>query len=305
MAELVNEFSWSRSRAGQFDECPRRYWFTYYGAWGGWKTSAPPRVRDAYVLKQLKSRWMWVGELVHDQIAKCLVAARAGELVPLERATEELLTRMRADFRASRAFEYRASPKKACGLLEHEYAKPVTDAEWGEVADHMKTCLAAFYRSPWITKLPTLPRGAWLPIEELSHFRLDGVKVFVKPDFAYKTSDETAEIIDWKTGRREDEPDPIQLACYARYAVEKGWAKSATDVTTNEYNLASGRGRETRMDEQKLAEVESAIRSSVAKMKALLDDPERNVATESKFPVAKDASACRNCNYQRICTDKP
>ena len=39
-AELKNEFSWSNSRDATFRECPRRYYFRYYGSWGGWSVSA-------------------------------------------------------------------------------------------------------------------------------------------------------------------------------------------------------------------------------------------------------------------------
>ena len=42
MAELTNEFSWSRSRDGTFQDCRRRYFYHYYGAWGGWEAAASP-----------------------------------------------------------------------------------------------------------------------------------------------------------------------------------------------------------------------------------------------------------------------
>ena len=33
---LKNTFSWSVSRDNVLRECPRKYWFNYYGHWGGW-----------------------------------------------------------------------------------------------------------------------------------------------------------------------------------------------------------------------------------------------------------------------------
>ena len=48
MAELANEFSWSRSRDATFHDCRRRYFYQYYGAWGGWETTAPEEVRRLY-----------------------------------------------------------------------------------------------------------------------------------------------------------------------------------------------------------------------------------------------------------------
>lgn len=305
MAELKNEFSWSRSRAGSLDECARQYWFTYYGSWGGWAEDAPARPREIYILKQVESRWMWVGDIVHQSIARTLQFARAGQPMAEKDLIEWALQKMRAEFKQSRAGEYRKRPKRACGLYEHEYGIPITDAEWAEVADHMKACISEFYKSPYATKLPNLPRGAWLPIEELSHFILDGVKVYVKPDFAYRVDEKTAEIIDWKTGRRDDEADPIQLACYALYALHQRWAADPHDVITTEYNLALGKARESRMSNEKLHEVREAMRASIARMKALLDDPEKNEASEAKFPVTEDAGTCKRCNYRKVCPDAP
>ena len=40
MADLQNEFSWSKSRHEKFDECRRAYFYTYYGSWGGWSAGA-------------------------------------------------------------------------------------------------------------------------------------------------------------------------------------------------------------------------------------------------------------------------
>jgi hypothetical protein len=38
---LENKFNWSVSRDGVFQECPRRYYFQYYGSWGGGNTTPP------------------------------------------------------------------------------------------------------------------------------------------------------------------------------------------------------------------------------------------------------------------------
>ena len=40
MAELANEFSWSRSRDASFHECRRRYFYQYYG--DSFKVEGPP-----------------------------------------------------------------------------------------------------------------------------------------------------------------------------------------------------------------------------------------------------------------------
>ena len=59
MAEIRNEFSWSKSRDEVFMTCPRQYYFNYYGYWGGWKATAPQRTWQVYMLKNLKNRFAY------------------------------------------------------------------------------------------------------------------------------------------------------------------------------------------------------------------------------------------------------
>src|SRR5512138_989447 len=85
MADLQNEFSWSKSRHEKFRECRRAYYFTYYGSWGGWEAPAGSAVRELYVLKKLSSRWQWAGSVVHEAIRQLLEKARLrGELTPVD-----------------------------------------------------------------------------------------------------------------------------------------------------------------------------------------------------------------------------
>src|SRR4026209_3054187 len=77
VADLANEFSWSRTRDNAFQECRRRYYYQYYGAWGGWDADSDPLVRRLYVLKQLATRQMWAGRPVHEAGGRVLRAPRA------------------------------------------------------------------------------------------------------------------------------------------------------------------------------------------------------------------------------------
>ena len=78
MDSFNNEFSWSISRDRVFQTCPRQYYFNYYGYWGGWEINAPQRVRQIYILKQLKNRYMWAGAKVHDCIERTLTNLQRG-----------------------------------------------------------------------------------------------------------------------------------------------------------------------------------------------------------------------------------
>src|SRR2546428_5022902 len=82
MGELANEFSWSRSRDNTFQECRRRYFYHYYGAWGGWDAGATEDVRRLYILKQLASRQQWAGRVVPHAIEMGVHAFAGGRHLP-------------------------------------------------------------------------------------------------------------------------------------------------------------------------------------------------------------------------------
>ena len=85
---LENVFSWSKSRAEEFQECQRKYFYDRYASWGGWERQAPAEARLAYILKNLKNRWAWKGETVHHVIEDVLKSLRAGKAVSPAEAKE-------------------------------------------------------------------------------------------------------------------------------------------------------------------------------------------------------------------------
>src|SRR5712691_409213 len=145
MAELANEFSWSRSRDATFQDCRRKYFYQYYGAWGGWDAGAPPDVRRLYILKQLSSRQQWAGRIVHDAVEMAFQVMRAECSVPPEPFIADVIERMRSEWRSSKAAHYRDHPKSPA-LFEHEYAVPLKPEAWQAVSRNVATCLRHFFQ---------------------------------------------------------------------------------------------------------------------------------------------------------------
>ena len=301
MAQLENRFSWSRSRDECFTACPRQYFFEYYAFWDGWSADAPARTRLIYMLKQLKSRQMWVGGAVHDAIEHTFRNIRRG-ITPL--GPEAIIQRTREDlrtaFRSSRAGHYRSRPKTPA-LYEHEYAVAVPDEEWRRVVENGLASLATFYQSAIYQELAALPRDAWLEVEEFSSFDLDGLRVWVKLDASHRLPEGGVRIIDWKTGRLSSEQDLVQLACYALYAT-RTWGVSPRDVRMLEYNLASDEVMSYAVSEESLADIAGYIHGSAADMARLLTDPERNTPLpEDAFAASGSERSCARCKYRKVC----
>jgi hypothetical protein len=296
---LKNDFKWSVSRDRTFRECPRQYWFNHYGFWGGWNYDIEPRTRDIYVLKQLKSRPTWVGEVVHDCIKHSIENLSRGiAILPTERILEMTRNRMRNDFRVSRDGLYRDNPKSACGLFEHEYRVPVTNEQWRDSADTVDRCLVTFYRTGVGTVARHKP-GDFLEIERFSNFTLDGVAVTVKLDCATRETDHVV-VWDWKTGRREGADAKLQLACYAFY-VHQAYGVPIHRVSMRRFELSGGVVHERTIAERELGEILDYVRGSIADMQSLLDDPERNIGVEDRFSKVERREVCLRCNFFKVC----
>lgn len=296
-----NTFSWSVSRDNVFLECPRKYYFNYYGHWGGWLTDASQRTREIYVLGKLKHRPMWIGQVVHECIARSLQNISRG--VPVLETAEILsITRslMRQNYRQSINKSYWQNPKNNCGFFEHEYDIEVTDEEWRKAADDVDHCLNAFYDSEEYDQLLKTPQENYLEVEQFSSFFVEGVELRIKLDCAVREG-ENIVIWDWKTGKRESDTGlSLQMACYAAYARDK-YRADLDRILTRRFDLFRGIVHEHTATSASLDEVIDYIRGSITDMKALLEDKEENKAIEENFAKVERRNICGRCNYLKVC----
>ena len=300
MAEFRNEFSWSKSRDEIFQTCPRQYYFNYYGYWGGWDKSAPARTRQIYILKNLKNRFMWAGERVHDCIKHTLKNLQRGiSILDVDKIISITLDQMRDEFRSSREKRY-LMHHKTCALFEHEYDVDLPDGEWKNVAEGVDACLRNFYKSETFSMLKELPQQDWLEIEDFSFFHLDRTKIWAVIDCSFRTK-EGITIIDWKTGRATSSDVSLQLSCYAMYGREK-WGIEPERIRLVEYNLLSDQKAEFVVTEGEIANTKSYIRGSIADMISFLVDVENNVPKEEEFfkKIEIDRIQSR-CNFRKVC----
>lgn len=299
MGELKNEFSWSVSRHKAFASCRRQYYLRHYGSWGGWEFDADPAVREIYILKNLSNRWTFAGTVVHETIAEVLNRHRYGRVTDVEEAKARGLDMLRRGFRNSRDREYRRR-NKTVGLFEHEYEENLPAEEWERMRDRVLRCIENFYASPVRSIILETEIENWLPIDTLDSFRFEGTKIYVAPDFALKNPQGNALLIDWKTGRAGDEVDRLQLVCYGLFAREK-WGVDPKRAIGELHYLLDAQVEIVTLDEAALDEGVERMRASIAAMKAQLDDPEENVASEENFPLTENRATCRMCNFRRVC----
>lgn len=298
---LKNTFSWSVSRDGVLRECPRKYYFSYYGHWDGWLRDAPERTREIYVLKQLKNRATWVGQIVHDCIARTLQnVSREVPVLPVEEIRSITRNIMRQDYRHSKSGRYRQNPKAYCGLFEHEYDIEVSDDQWRNTAEDADFYLKTFYESEHFRKLRDTPPADYLEVEQFSSIYLEGIELRIKLDCATREADRIV-IWDWKTGKKEaDTGLSLQMGCYALYA-RKTYRARLEDVVTRRFDLNRGALHEHALTEPALDEILAYVRGSVADMLALLEDKAENRANEERFAKVARRGVCLKCNFLKTC----
>jgi hypothetical protein len=306
MAELQNEFSWSKSRHEKFSECRRAYFYTYYGSWGGWEAAQGTAVRELYVLKKLSSRWQWAGSVVHGALKRMLEAARVtGQFWPLEKLLDRTHSRARAEWASSRDKSYWREASRIVGLLEHEYSDVVGGDEWKRLyAEVVEGSLRAFHESATFQEIKATPRDRWLSVDELDAWVFEGTKIWVAVDFAYRDSSERVQILDWKTGK-ERGVDHTQVGVYALYAQQK-WSAPPDQVMGGlVYLVGNGKPAGERVsvpaDPAALEACQAQMRASIAAMRASLADAARNQAEEDTFPRLPPGDGCRRCPFRRPC----
>ena len=300
MTEFKNEFSWSKTRDEVFKTCPRQYWFAYYGYWNGWLKDSPERTRQIYILKNLKNRYVWVGERVHECIQRSLNNIRRGiKVLSVDEIVTITLDQMRAEFRSSKSKNYRKNPK-SCALFEHEYDIELTDDQWKEVANNVETCLSNFYASDIYAGLKSHPKDQWLEVEDFSSFHLDNVRINLAIDCAIRESDDIY-IYDWKTGKSLSEDLSIQLCCYALYAMEK-WHVHPESLRIIEYNLSFDKADWFSVTDGEVEDIKGYIKGSVKDMQSLLTDIENNIPLEEeRFSKVEDNRVSLRCNFRKVC----
>ncbi|MFQ5647349.1 MAG: hypothetical protein ACE5GM_10495, partial [bacterium] len=174
MAQFINAFSWSGTRDKMFQECKRRYYYHYYASWGGWNSGAPGATRRIYLLKQLKNRQMWAGEVVHEKIEDLIRLCRCKLDTPeLPELLEETRKRLRREFASSRSRDYLTRPRQ-CALFEHHYQIEVSPQEWRNNADNADRCLTNFVQSAVFKKIKEMSNEEFLESEEFSSFLFEG-----------------------------------------------------------------------------------------------------------------------------------
>jgi hypothetical protein len=296
---LENTFSWSLSRSRTFEECPRKYWYHYYGAWGGWEPDAPPEVRELYLLKNVTNLHLIAGDVVHRAIERSLQDVHRGVVPNAERVVLWCKSEMQRSYAESREGAWRADPKNRTRLFEHHYGPQPSRNFLVRIAQKIGGAVRVFFRSPAYGLIRETDPAEWLPMETLDTFVFEGTTVYAVPDFACRHRGEVL-LFDWKTGRA-DGRNGDQVVLYTMFAAAK-WAVDPDAVRGSPVYLGQGDGAfapqsVSAADRERVGDL---MRRSIRAMRERLADAATNTARVDDFE-AVPGRACRSCNFRGVC----
>ncbi len=316
------EFSWSISRQRKLDQCPRAYFYQYYLGWNGWLADAPTEARVAYRLGKLTSLDALLGQQIDVRARELETDARAGRDLP---PAEDLELRTRSALRQAWtrsqngrvAFE--ARPSKVVmlrSLYMSQDTQPETDRLNQKAGPSMRGLLAT---SHW-ERLRACGDEGRVEVPDFAHFMWGGVKVFAAPDLAY-VHDGVLHVIDWKTGR-EDDTQATQVLLQMWWALETypelahaaaegslealGYLEYVTSGATQAVEapapaISPGHGAVPATLDDFREACAGTVRAGVEQMRALLADPDKNVALPMAAFERSESGLCRMCDFAPVC----
>ena len=294
------DFSWSYSRAVTFHECPRKYYYQYYGAHNGWLASAGEDVRTVYRLKQLTTLPIEVGGAIHDAARYAITRVRDGNPEP---SFDELHERARGALNEAwlqskerQAWENRPNQWKM--FHDSYYGSGLDPIQIAEGRERLARCLTNLRTSESYRQALAAPVVEVRPEEFMEPLDIGGTPVYAVPDLHYRLGDGSWTVTDWKTGVRQ-QPDWDQVAVYTLFIRERYGAET---VRARIEWLNSGDVAVRMMSAEDIDHTRETIAGGVAAMRGYLQDAEANEPRPREaFPLREDTGACPSCSYYELC----
>ena len=304
MGDLKSVFAYSWTRQEKFYYCPRRFYWHYYGSLGGWEDEATRETRLAYLLKQIKSVAVLIGQVFHEVIGAALRARPVGASdIPAIEMRQRSQALMRQRLQSSRHKRWQSgNPKYNTILLEDYYGSGVTEQDAREGLEVLDRCVDGFAHTRFGKRVFEVHRDELVEIEssEFTGTPLDGVPVHVRPDLVVRGADASLHIVDWKTGKRR-QASHAQLALYG-LAVSERRAIPLERLTANLVYVGERRSEQYPDLGLGVEEARRGIATFVSDVRSRLTDPDANIAGDiDAFPMTTNVGKCRSCEFRELC----
>ena len=292
---------WSHTRDRTLRECPRRYYYQYHAAAGGWRSDAPPLVHRAFALRCLTTLDLLLGTEVHARAQEIGTQVCAGIAIPgagqLRHHTRSALA---AVWRRRSVPTFLRDPAGHPMLLGFYYQRGIGGRETDRIRQKLMDCHDNLVRSPvWAEVAPSAGSEVFT-VDSLASFLHKGIRVLVAPDLIFR-SGATLMLVDWKTGSAPDARE--QMALYALFAretlkvpfTEGSYCARVVDLTLGEevsWNVTS----------TDLVAAEERIREGALRIRSYHRDPAGRLPLPIRaFPLTRQRWRCSHCPFWEFC----
>lgn len=288
---------WSYSRRNRLAQCPRRYYYEYYGA-NSRTAKAEPNKDTLRILKALDSRHLVAGKVLHHVICQYLKQAQKGS----SWSNAEVLQYAKHQFRQqSQYLSYaNASNKihnKGITKLEFYYGFDDAIALYESVENKLLLAIENFLLHPEFSSLRVSGSQTNALIEHHLSYKSASFEISGRIDLLYFHNDRIS-IIDWKLGDSSEGEDNLQLFAYTLGALQK-FNYSPDQIDLYEAHLASGTVSRFAMCNRTIRRTKGCIIQDLQRMQAI--DTYGQSAEVNAFDPCAQPKVCQLCPFQQIC----
>ena len=301
------EKSWSISRIKTIKSCLREYYYTYYGSHRGWDPEASYEQKYSWRLKKLTNIWLAFGDVIHKAI-KNIIDFKKNNIdkeIDVDALKEFVRTNLniivKQSSRKDSILRWNEYPKGNM-LLEYYYDGKLEREDILEIKERIEQCVENIFESKTFFDIN---KGEYLDILEVDegnfdYFFHEGVKVFALIDLLYLDNDRNIVIVDWKTGKQNEE-DREQLLVYLLYVMEK-YNVPVEKVKGRVEYLLQGEHVEYNFTNEDVEHIKNRISLEINVINALLVDENNNIPKDKDTFIMCDEDCKGNkCKYRRLC----
>ena len=284
--EYTAILGWSSTRYDIFSECKRKYYYQYYAKFD--KEFQRDRIN---FLKGLTSIPMEIGNISHDVLKEVLERLKKST-VPIDKQKfEDYVKNISQSSTEKNFFEIHYKVQER---IDAEQLFPKT---YASLINFLES-----ERFEWIKESAISEMDKWIiEPEGYGESRLGDLKLYCKVDFMFPSGGKII-ILDWKTGKKNEEKHSKQLVGYAAWA-SFHLDRIASDIEPiivylhPEYEEIS-----LNISDDQLVEYKERILRETKEMYEYCSNFEENIPLDKEeFAVREDSYICRYCNFKELC----
>ena len=299
-ADAIRKVAWSYSRRGTLEQCPRRYYYTYYAS-NGLPKNENSQIR---FIKGLQNRHERTGQILHLVISTFLRKARSGEPWTTNRLCSWAESLFNEDCERSRNIPVDIengtadSDKHTC-LQEFYYREPDAEVMCESAMHRLLAAVTEFAENDVFAGLRNTGMNPKALIEYPIKLIGFPCRASGRIDLAHQDVDEVI-VVDWKMGGTQGGDDSLQLATYGMWATTH-FGVGPDRVHIYKALLVDGELTSSLINERMIMRAKARIFQDAEQMAAL--DNYGRIGIVGAFTPCAQRAVCALCRFRKLCEE--